>query len=312
MVCEPTMNIFLQSLNIKAMINLCCNFETVADILKKHNPEIISIGLYDEFDFEQIYGNIIDTRLVRSITNHFKPKTIKLSSTLTKKLPVDLLAAFTLHSPKKFIIKLRGYGQDFFAQRLKMEGIQIENPYSESSSFATNAILQSSKKLGKIEIIHGSIDDITSSIIGCLCLESFILQNVCILCQEMDLLALNLTKQTFMTELRLRYFKNLNLRFLSFLVDNISSMNLITLELSFGNHTLNIQPITRMSSLKYVRFNIEKHSSNHFVQQLQDLMTVREDVKFEIYAYCACGAPILEEVSEYFQQFENVVLLFEQ
>lgn len=86
-------------------------------------------------------------------------------------------------------------------------------------------------------------------------------------------------------------------------------MDLIELELSFGNYNLNISPITRISSLKYVRFNIDKHCSNELIQQLQNLIIVRVNVKFEIFSYCTCDGSNLQEVDEHFKQFENVILL---
>lgn len=140
MVREPPMETFFRNVDIKAVIGLCCNLEQVAEILKCRLPQVVTF--YDEFDFESIYDNVIDTRTVRSMMDHFKPKTISLGSSLGVKLPYDLLNAFTLHSPKKCISKIRGFGQNFLIQQLKMEEVHIENLYSENSSFATNAILE--------------------------------------------------------------------------------------------------------------------------------------------------------------------------
>lgn len=126
------------------------------------------------------------------------------------------------------------------------------------------------KKLEKIEIVNGCIDDHTSTIIGYLCLESSAMFIVIIHCQEMDWFSLNLAKQAFMVELRLRYFNDINLRFFSLLLDRISSMNLTTLELSFGKINSNPYPIRRMVSLRKVkRIRFKEHSSPQLIQQFQ-------------------------------------------
>lgn len=225
------------------MINLCCNFKLVADVLKDCIPEIAEF--YNIIDFGKVYKKIDDTRVVRSVMDHFKPKEIFFSSAFGSNLPFDLLGAFTLNSPQTLNVKFHGLGQNFLVKPTKIEKLHIENCYYDDSSLATNAILQSSKRLCKIKIVNGCIDDITSAIIGRLGLENFEIKNVKIRCEEMEWFVINLTKQAFMTELRLRYFGDINMKFLSLLLDRIGSMNLTALELSLGKTVVNLYSIKR-------------------------------------------------------------------
>lgn len=308
LVREPSLHHFFQSIDIKEMISLCCNYKCVADVLKSRVPQVAE--LYNQINFDEIYDRIEVMKLIRSAVNHFKPKKIELGTSLGTHLPADLLGAFTLNSPERLTIKLRGPGQHFTVYQIKLQEVFIESSVYERSANAINAILQSSSNLEKVELSNGCIDDITSTLFGLFGLESFKLNHVQIQCRELDLLAMNLTKQVFMEDMCLRYYGNINVRFLSFLLDGIGSMNLRTLELSFGKCPLNIYTIAKIRSLEFIRVNIEQHSSLILMQQLCNIINERKDIKFEMFIYCSCDEKNSNGIDrENFQQFENVKIV---
>lgn len=305
MTREPPLDIFFKSVDITGMINLCCNFESVAEILKCRKPEIAA--LYNSIDFGKIYGTV-DTSIVRSMMNHFKPKTVILESTVI--LPTDLLRAFTLNSPKSLTIKLRSFGQQLVMKRNKIEEVCIENFIYDSTSSVNNTILESSSRIAKIEIINGSIDDITTTLLGQLSLERLDLKNVEIRCRDMDALARNISKQVWTEKLRVNCFGELNNTFIPFLLDRIASMNLKTLEISLGDNLMNIDNISKISSLTYVRLNVESHSHIEIFQQLLEIFILRPDVTFAVFLYCSCGVDVNETIAYgYFGRLENVFVV---
>lgn len=309
MMREPPLEIFYQSLNIEAMINLCCTFEDIAEILKYREPQIAE--LYNIFDFESVYERVDDAGVVRSIMNHFKPKKVLLGSAIGRNLPIDLLRAFTLNSPRILMVKLRGFGQRLIQKTCKFEEVYIENSIYDNSAEAVNAILQSSRKLEKIEIVNGRINDITSTILSSLGLELFTLKHVEIQSCDIESFVSNITKQAFMKHLCLRYFEKIDQNFISALLNEINSMNLISLEISLGKSLTNMGNIKGMSSLKFIRLNIEEHTPSLLMQELRNLIIERPDVIFNIYVYCSCGNQDAELPREHFNEFENVAFAYE-
>lgn len=307
MVREPPCNEFFKNIDIREMISLCINFKLVADFLKCRVPRIAD--LHDEFNFNEIYGQVNDSTLVRDAMKCFKPKKIILKSLLGANLPVDILRAFTESSPRSLAIELKGFGQQFLIKPTKIEEIYIESSPYDDSAMVINAILRSSTKIEKIKMIHGSIDDSTSVLLGCISLESFKLKNVKIQCQNIKLLATNITAQVFMKKLCLRLSNAVDNNFLPLLLKNIGSMHLTTLELSLGKGFLDMEAVKEMQSLKHVRFNMEDHSSYQLLQEVRKLIISRSNIDFEILIYCSCGVMIRATTQEYFRMFENVTLL---
>lgn len=290
------------------MISLCVNFELVADILKCRVPRISD--LCNQINFNEIYDQINDSTLVRNVMKCFKPKKIILGSLFGANLPIDILSTFTEYSPQSLTIKLKGFGQQLLIKPNRIEEIRIENSPFDDSAMVVNAILRSSKRIEKIEMIDGTIDDSTSVLLGCISLESFELKNVKIQCQNIELLATNITNQVFMKKLCLCLSNAIhNNKFLALLLETIDSMYLTTLELSLGKEFLNLKAIKVMQSLEHVRFNVENHSSFQLLQEVSKVIISLSNIPFEISIYCSCGSINHATTREYFKQFKNVSLL---
>lgn len=290
MLREPSFRVFKENISFVDKISICCIYENSAKVIRESVPQIKE--LYTLFDFNKTFNSVQDSKLIRDCVNHFKPQTIILQSTFFKNLPSDLLGSFSLFSPQKLIIQIGGFNQQFFIQRFRAHELRFEYLKSwnnfDQSTLALNSILQSTFNLELLELFNCSIDDLTTTVFGYLCLEKLALCNVTLRCRRIDTLISNITKQMFMKTLILRFNKIFDTDLKSFfsqLINGIQNLPLETLEISISNDFYEIDNITLIPSLKTVRINIVEGTSIRTINHIEQIIGENLDIEYKIHGF---------------------------
>lgn len=290
MLGEPPLDVFRQNISLHDLISICCTYQNSAEIIKKTVPKISE--LYNLFDFDKIFESVQDSKLIRDCVNHFKPQTIIFQSTPFRELPSDLLGSFSLFSPKKLIIRIKSFNQQFLIKHFRAYELRFEYPKDwilfDQSAFALNAILQSTIHLESLELFNCPIDDFTVTAIDHLCLLKLTLCNVNFQCRGFDTLIKHLAKQMFMKNLVLRFDGNFQAKshpFFSELMNHIQNLPLETLEISISNDLFKIDNIISIPSLKFVQINIVESTSIQTINHIEQIIAARSNIKYKIHGF---------------------------
>lgn len=312
MLREPPLKVFRKNISIRDMVSISCSYEKSAKIIKETVPQINE--LYTLFDFNKVFNTLGDSKLIRECINHFKPKTVILQSTLFENLPSDLLGSFSLFTPQKLIIGIKGFDQQFLITRFRAHELRFEYPKSwnnfDKSALALNSILQSVIDLESLELFNCSIDDFTVTAFGHLCLLNLTLNNVNLQCGETNTFVEYLTRQTFMKNLVLRYDENLLTEFHPFfsrLVNNIHELRLESLEISVSNNFFEIDNIISIQSLKSVQININGETSFQTINYIGQIISARPDIQFKIHGFSPIQPNDEHSFIEYFNRLPNAI-----
>lgn len=291
MIREPSMTVFKENLNLSDLVATSCTYKKTSNVIRDLFPQIEE--LHNTFDFNRVFNCIKRSDLVRECILHFRPNSVIISSTLTCNLPTDLLQAFTLISPYELTIQIKGINQQFLVSSYPLDigklRFECSNKYGKTTR-PLNSLLQSMTKIESLDLFYCGIDDFTGTAIGKLCLQDLILSDVRIDCAEIDILVRYLSRQTFMTNLKLRYFKKFQYKerlFFGKLMRKIKNMSIKYLEVSVNNDFFEINDIISTPSLNKVRINFDTTSSTNIFNYIKNVIVTRSEVHFEIFRFRA-------------------------
>lgn len=295
MMREPQFEAFIKNIDIRHLIALCCSHKISSDTIREFDPRINK--LYTKFDFDRIYRDTLNTKMIKECVNHFKPQKVILKSSYFNELPTDLFDAFSSFSPKKLIIRILNFNQQFLIHHFEVQEIEIYLSAIRSdqnrSTNALNSILHSANDLNTLKVVGGGFDNITVAILGYLNLKNLTLCNVELKCSEIDIFVGYITKSSSMEVLILYYCKefqpSLQL-FFNQLMNRIHETRLKSLEISICDKFFRIENISLIPYLELVQINIIDGTSLKTLNYIKKITVANPEIDFEIH-----GCNMLEQ-----------------